>query len=394
VFDEIRRLFATLPDARLHGYKPGRFSFNVKGGRCEACQGDGVRQIEMHFLPDVYVRCEECNGKRFNEATLRVRYKGKSIAEVLELTVREASELFAAHSSWRAARAALRRRPRLSAPGQPSPTLSGGEAQRIKLARELAQARHGPHALPARRADHRAPLRRRAQAPARARAARRAGNSVVVIEHNLDVIKTADWVIDLGPEGGPDGGRIVACGTPEAVAHGRARTRAATSRRSSARRPRARRAAIRRVTDVARRRGRLARARGAPQRARRVLAARARSRPIRSAATAHRAGGGLDARLLEEPRLRRDARAPVRPRARARPAPSASRRCSAASASTHRGPRRAAHRAARAARRGRARRRPRRHARRARRAGPLHAFAESVREGRWTGYSGGGSARS
>jgi excinuclease ABC subunit A len=223
VFDAIRSFFTGLPDARVHGYKPGRFSFNVKGGRCEACQGDGMRKIEMHFLPDVYVHCEECLGRRFNEATLAVRYKGRSIADVLDLTVREALDLFGAHPSVRAPLALL-------ADvgldyvhlGQPSPTLSGGEAQRIKLARELArrgtgrtlyildEPTTGLHFDDVRKLL--AVLDRLVEA----------GNTVVVIEHNLDVVKCADWVIDLGPEGGPSGGLVVAQGTPEQVARVRA----------------------------------------------------------------------------------------------------------------------------------------------------------------------------
>jgi excinuclease ABC subunit A len=222
VFDEIRRFFAKLPESRLHGYKPGRFSFNVKGGRCEDCQGDGVRRIEMHFLPDVYVRCEECAGRRFNDATLRVAYKGRSIADVLELTVREAAELFAAH-------------PKIVGPltlltdvgldylhlGQSSPTLSGGEAQRIKLARELAKRATGRtlYLLDEPTTGlHFDDVRKLLDVLGRLVDA---GNTVIVIEHNLDVIKSADWIIDLGPEGGPDGGRIVAQGTPEQVAAAR-----------------------------------------------------------------------------------------------------------------------------------------------------------------------------
>jgi excinuclease ABC subunit A len=219
VFDEIRSFFAQLPEARIHGYKPGRFSFNVKGGRCEACQGDGVRKIEMHFLADVYVKCEECEGRRFNDATLRVVYKGKSIADVLELTVKEAADLFAAH-------------PKIAGPlglltdvgldylhlGQPSPTLSGGEAQRIKLARELSKRATG-HTLylldEPTTGLHFDDVRKLLEVMGRLVAA---GNTIIVIEHNLDVIKTADWIIDLGPEGGPGGGQIVAQGTPESVA--------------------------------------------------------------------------------------------------------------------------------------------------------------------------------
>jgi excinuclease ABC subunit A len=219
VFDDIRNFFAALPDARLHGYKPGRFSFNVKGGRCEACQGDGVRQIEMHFLPDVYVRCEECQGRRFNESTLAVRYKERSIADVLDLTVREALELFEAHP---AIRAPLRLLADVGLDyihlGQPSPTLSGGEAQRIKLARELARRGTGRtlYILDEPTTGlHFDDVRKLLDVLQRLV---EAGNTVLVIEHNLDVIKTADRVIDLGPEGGPDGGRLIAEGTPEQVA--------------------------------------------------------------------------------------------------------------------------------------------------------------------------------
>ncbi|HET8724654.1 MAG TPA: excinuclease ABC subunit UvrA [Anaeromyxobacteraceae bacterium] len=222
VFDLVRDVFAQTPEARSLGYLPGRFSFNVKGGRCEACQGDGMKLVEMHFLADVLVPCEVCQGKRFNEATLRVQFKGKNIAEVLDLSVREAMEHFANH------RDVLRILQTLDDVGlgyvklgQPSPTLSGGEAQRIKLSRELARVGTGRtlYILDEPTTGlHFDDVKRLLGVLDRLVDA---GNSVVVIEHNLDVIKSADWVIDLGPEGGEEGGRIVAEGTPEDVARAR-----------------------------------------------------------------------------------------------------------------------------------------------------------------------------
>jgi excinuclease ABC subunit A len=216
VFDEIRRFFAELPDSKIHGYKPGRFSFNVKGGRCESCEGDGVRKIEMHFLADVFVRCEQCRGKRFNEATLRVEYRGHSIADVLDLTVAEAIEVFSAH---RKVAGPLKLLERVGLDylhlGQPSPTLSGGEAQRIKLARELSKRATGRTLYILDEPTTGLHFEDVRKLLIVLDELVEAGNSVVVIEHNLDVIKTADWLIDVGPEGGPDGGEIVACGTPE-----------------------------------------------------------------------------------------------------------------------------------------------------------------------------------
>ena len=220
VFDEIRNFFSQLPGSRMRGYKPGRFSFNVKGGRCEDCQGDGVRKIEMHFLSDVYVKCEECNGRRFNDATLEVRYKGKSIADVLDLTVAEAVEHFSEHPK-------IVSKLQLLADvgldylhlGQPSSTLSGGEAQRIKLARELSKIATGKtfYILDEPTTGlHFEDVKKLLAVLERLVSA---GNTVTVIEHNLDVIKTADWIIDLGPNGGPDGGEIMAYGTPEDIAN-------------------------------------------------------------------------------------------------------------------------------------------------------------------------------
>ena len=221
-FAFVREMFSLVPEARARGYRPGRFSFNVKGGRCEACQGDGVRRVGMHFLPDVFVQCESCRGRRYNRETLEILYHRRSISDVLEMSVDEARETLAAH-------------PRLGRLlgtlsevglgylqlGQSAATLSGGEAQRVKLARELGRRETGRtlYLLDEPTTGlHVDDVRRLLDVLARLVDA---GNTVVVVEHNLDVVKSADWVIDLGPEAGDAGGRVVVAGTPEAVARSR-----------------------------------------------------------------------------------------------------------------------------------------------------------------------------
>jgi excinuclease ABC subunit A len=219
VFSDIREQFAHLPEAKMRGYKPGRFSFNVKGGRCEACQGEGILKIEMHFLPDVYVQCEVCKGARYNREILEVHYKGKSIAEVLDMTVNQALHFFENIPRIRGKLEMLRDVGlgyiRL---GQSATTLSGGEAQRVKLAKELGKRATGRtiYILDEPTTGlHFADIRKLLDVLHRLV---EAGNTVLVIEHNLDVIKTADHIVDLGPEGGSRGGEIVAVGTPEEVA--------------------------------------------------------------------------------------------------------------------------------------------------------------------------------
>jgi len=219
VFNDIRDLFAQTPESKMRGYKPGRFSFNVKGGRCEACQGDGIIKIEMHFLPDVYVPCEVCKGRRYNRETLEVRYKGKNIADVLDMTVEQAVEFFLhiprIHRKLNTLYDVGLGYIRL---GQPATTLSGGEAQRVKLATELSRRSNGKtfYILDEPTTGlHAADIDRLLKVLHRLV---EAGDTVVVIEHNLDVIKTADYIIDLGPEGGDRGGEVVAAGTPEEIA--------------------------------------------------------------------------------------------------------------------------------------------------------------------------------
>lgn len=218
-FDYIRELFSMTPEAKIRGYKPGRFSFNVKGGRCEACRGDGIIKIEMHFLPDVYVPCEVCKGSRYNRETLEVRYKGKSIADVLDLTVEEALELFESipkiHRKLQTLKDVGLGYIKL---GQPATQLSGGEAQRVKLATELSRRSNGKtlYILDEPTTGlHFEDIRKLLEVLQRLVDA---GDTVIVIEHNLDVIKTADYIIDLGPEGGDRGGTVIAAGTPEEVA--------------------------------------------------------------------------------------------------------------------------------------------------------------------------------
>jgi excinuclease ABC subunit A len=219
VFDKIRTLFAATTEAKVRGYQPGRFSFNVKGGRCEACSGDGTIKIEMNFLPDVYVPCEVCQGARYNRETLEVHYKGKTVAEVLDMSIEDAAEFFKPITSIHRYLATLvdvgLGYVRL---GQPAPTLSGGEAQRVKLASELQKRSTGRTVYILDEPTtglHFEDIRKLLGV---INGLVDKGNTVIVIEHNLDVIKTSDWIVDMGPEGGASGGTVVAEGTPEDVA--------------------------------------------------------------------------------------------------------------------------------------------------------------------------------
>jgi excinuclease ABC subunit A len=219
LFSHIRDLLSQTVEARSRGYKPGRFSFNVKGGRCEACQGDGMIKVEMHFLADVYVKCDVCQGDRYNEQTLEVKYKDKNITDILNMTVEDALIFFDAHPSIKKKLMTLNDVGLgYITLGQSALTLSGGEAQRIKLSKELSKRSTGKTLFVLDEPTtglHFADIELLLSVLERLKAQ---GNTVVVIEHNLDVIKTSDWVIDLGPEGGSDGGMIVAEGSPEEVA--------------------------------------------------------------------------------------------------------------------------------------------------------------------------------
>jgi excinuclease ABC subunit A len=219
LFNLVRDLFASVPEARSRGYGPGRFSFNVKGGRCEACKGDGLIRVEMHFLPDVYVQCDSCKGRRYNRETLEIRYKGKTIDEVLNLTVEDALPFFAPvqviHRKLRTLMDVGLSYVRL---GQSATTLSGGEAQRVKLSRELSKRDTGRTLYILDEPTTGLHFHDVKQLLDVLHRFRDHGNTVVVIEHNLDVIKTADWIIDLGPEGGDKGGEVIAAGTPEQIA--------------------------------------------------------------------------------------------------------------------------------------------------------------------------------
>ncbi|HHQ4598744.1 TPA: ATP-binding cassette domain-containing protein, partial [Aeromonas veronii] len=218
LFTPIRELLSGTQEARSRGYQPGRFSFNVKGGRCEACQGDGVIKVEMHFLPDVYVPCDVCKGKRYNRETLEVKYKGKNIHEILEMTVEDAREFFdPVPAVARKLQTLMDVGLSYIRLGQSATTLSGGEAQRVKLARELSKRDTGQTLYILDEPTTGLHFHDIQQLLKVLHQLRDRGNTIVIIEHNLDVVKTADWIVDLGPEGGAGGGRILVTGTPEEI---------------------------------------------------------------------------------------------------------------------------------------------------------------------------------
>ncbi len=218
VWDKIRMLFAKTPEAQVRGYGPGRFSFNVKGGRCEACHGDGTLKIEMNFLPDVYVECEECHGKRYNRETLEVKYNGKTVADILDMPISEAAEFFKAYPAIsRYLDTLVQVGLGYIRLGQPATTLSGGESQRVKLATELQRRSTGKTVYILDEPTTGLHFEDVNKLLVVLQGLVDKGNTVIVIEHNLDVVKSSDWIIDLGPEGGEGGGTIVAEGTPEHV---------------------------------------------------------------------------------------------------------------------------------------------------------------------------------